>query len=59
MKSLKRLFVVSGVLSFAIATIGAAMIMLGGANAQSSDRGGSLDTANRDNGGPTYKRLGF
>jgi hypothetical protein len=56
--SFKRLFVVSGVLSFVIAAVGAAMIMLGGANAQSSG-GGTLDTANRDNGGPTYKRLGF
>jgi len=57
--SFKRLFVVSGVLSFVIAAVGAAMIMLGGANAQSSGGGGTLDTANRDNGGPTYKRLGF
>jgi hypothetical protein len=54
--SFKRLFAVSGVLSFVIAAVGAAVLMLSDANAEKSN---PAPTANRDNGGPVHSRLGF
>jgi hypothetical protein len=56
----KRLVIVSGMVAFVLAAIGASMV-ISGANADPNSGGsnGSNQTANQSNSGPIFSRLGF
>jgi hypothetical protein len=53
----KRLVIVSGMIAFVLAVIGASMV-ISGANADPNSSG-SNQTTNQGNSGPIFSRLGF